>query len=248
MQNTLPGILVNATRIVVSKFVGLETTRRIQMRMKTEDPGAPEPTPLPCYEVVPTNSEQLEDAIYILISELAAEIIGLMALNPGVEFATLVWVTPEGSLTAQAYMVGPDGVGYFDTLGLDYSSVVAMIHGHPSVANTSEGTYPLYTPSLPGYALMPGAVRTLTVNGVARTVGDWLTFDYFKAQITAAGGRPDLFRQYIVGYGAYPNQRPAWHLVEPNASARKDSSDYANDPVANPPAPSLPIGVQPPQC
>lgn len=45
MQNTLPGILVNATRIVVSKFVGLETTRRIQMRMKTEDPGAPEPTP-----------------------------------------------------------------------------------------------------------------------------------------------------------------------------------------------------------
>lgn len=89
--------------------------------------------------------------------------------------------------------------------------------------------------------------RTLETgpDGVIQEFGDWVSHQCWIDQIAAGGGRADLFRQYIVVYGAYERmQRPQWHLTEPNAALRWTATDYAADPQNKRPTYPLPIGVE----
>lgn len=135
-------VVVNASRIALSRYVGLEVNRRIQMQMRDENPELPAPPPLPCISYVPRDSQELEDKIYILASILAAQIVALMQQNPGLEFGSIISVEADGTLTAQSFQMPTDHRTALNMAGVTHARVVA-VNPRPSAA----------TGRLPGAAL-----------------------------------------------------------------------------------------------
>lgn len=58
-------VVASASRIALSRFVGLKVNRRIRMQMRDENPDPPPPPNLPCVPYVPTDSDELADKIHI---------------------------------------------------------------------------------------------------------------------------------------------------------------------------------------
>lgn len=236
-------VVVSASRVPVSVYVGLETGRWIQMLMRSENPEIPSPEPLPCVPYTPKNSDDLENKIFILASSLAAQIISLMNQHPGLEFGSIISVESDGLLTAQSFEMPTDHRTALNIAGINHARVVAMIHGHPK--QPIGYPRPLYSHEFPSYGLMPSPrTQEAGADGVVREYGDWISYQYWIDQIASAGGRADLFRQYIVGFGSYDRAvRPRWHMNEPNAATRWTAEDYLKDPAGKRPTQSLPIGI-----
>ncbi len=105
------------------------------------------------------------------------------------EYGALIYVDDEGNVKTTALTRGtPTSVPNMNMAGISsYAQVVGIVHSHPSFH---------FDPAAPLKTLFPSANHLVGGN----LTGDWMTYDWIAAQVTAAGGDASDLRQYIAGY------------------------------------------------
>ncbi len=150
-----------------------------------------------------TEAQRQEQAIDAEVADILREITA--QANQNMEYGSLIWRDSTGALHHTSLAPSPDYHTRFDASSLpmnadgttDFSGVVAMVHSHPAfLPDGLGGLDPYFTSSSPDRLLYPS--QTHTRDGVVQ--GDWITFDYYAAQIAADGGNAAGFTQYVIGF------------------------------------------------
>jgi hypothetical protein len=194
-------------------------------------------TNLPCYKAIPENDQELSDTLAGKVGEVASAIMfrtyqgtnGFGDMTACREYGALIYMSQDGKLGFTSLQEPSDDRTSiaFQEIADNYGRVIAMVHSHPPCH---------FNAGYPERLSFPSETRFRN----DRLIGDWISYDQVKQNVTNAGGTHAAFRQYILGWVKTPTFE-GWRLNMYNDANRYDSSDALNPNVS--PGPEIEMNV-----